>query len=89
MIMKKIYYTDEEVANLIDCEVLYNYTNWRGGHKFLRRGINQITCLVHYKPNQWLTITRFYDSVKVDGIVLSRIGKHSFTNPNRPFNRNL
>lgn len=87
--MKKIFYTDDEAAKLIDCEVLYNYTEWRSGRKFLRRGINQITCLERLKENQWITITRFYNGVKVDGVVLSRIGRHSFTNPHRPFNRNL
>lgn len=86
--MPKILYTDEDAAKLIDCEVHY-IDGWRGGHKFLRRGINQITCLNKLKDNQWIAITRFYNEVKVDGIVLSRIGKHSFTNPNRPFNRNL
>lgn len=87
--MKKIFYTDDEAAKLIDCEVLYNYTEWRGGHKFLRRGINEITCLAPFQKDKWIVVKRFYDSVKVNGVALSRIGKHSLTNPNRPFNRNL
>jgi hypothetical protein len=86
--MAKIFYTDEEAAKLIDCEVYYG-NEWRGGYKFLRRGINEITCLSPFQKDKWLTVKRFYTSVKVDGVVLSRIGKHSFTNPNRPFNRNL
>lgn len=87
--MQKIYYTDNEVQGLQDCEVLYNYTEWRSGHKFLRRGINQITCLCNMGDNKWMIVKRSHADVRIDGEVLPRISRYYFTNPNRPFNRNL
>lgn len=87
--MSKIYYTDAEALKLIDCEVLYNYTEWRSGHKFLRRGRAWITCLSPYRNNQWLVVRRQHTDVRVNGQILPYISKHSLTNPLRPFDRNL
>lgn len=83
--MKKIYYTDDEAKGLLDCEVLYSYTEWRNNHKFLKRGQNQVTVLAPYRENQWLAIKRNPNDVRINGKQLEYIGKYSFTNPKQPF----
>jgi hypothetical protein len=85
MAAKKIYYTDAEVAKLMDCEVLYNYTEWRTGHKFLKRGRKSVTVLAPYRKDQWMAISRSCFDVKINGVRLDYMSRYEFTNPKQPF----
>lgn len=84
---EKTTYTDEEVVKLKlrDCEVLHNYTEWRQGWKFLRRGRATATVLVKMKEGGWLATCRRISDVKVDGIVLQYLSWYEFTNGKNPF----
>jgi len=83
--MQKIYYTDDEVKNLVDCEVQFNYVEWRPGYKFLRRACGTITVVSRFKKNTWIITRANPSEVRIDGKQLEYISRYRFTNSKKPF----
>jgi hypothetical protein len=82
-VMEKVI-TKEKYDKLIDCEYLYNYTEWRKA-KFLKRGRSFVSIVVKNLTEDFFIIKKNCRDVRVEGKELLYKDRFSFTNSKSPF----